>query len=215
MYQEGPVLDVWTRNLRAFDEDEILLLWRRGCRIYGRAQTRLAMTALNQVLRHAVELGHIDANPCDKLPRGWHVQHVMNKAQRIDDIRRWWREVDQLPIVTKTAHKLMLLSGMTCTEVRFLRRDQVVDGIAHCAGRDVPLSKWSQWQITRCNKAVKHRRYVIPAARGGAMSFLPNVASYQIRQARVEYLAVAKELATEDVHVIADEIMRRVQGAVT
>lgn len=49
------------------------------------------------------------------LPKGWQTLRAQNEVERISDLRAWWRQVDKMTVIPKSALKVALL------EVGFLR----------------------------------------------------------------------------------------------
>ena len=105
------------------------------------------------------------------LPKGWQTLKARNAVEHISDIRVCWHEVDKLPVITESALKVALLTGMRPTEVLAMKWSQVdFDagkvwfGLTKTTDyREVALSSWSVAQLKRLASMEGKGDYVFAA----------------------------------------------------
>lgn len=138
------------------------------------------------------------------LPKGWQTL-TAKEPERIDDLRAWWREVDKLDVVPKSALKLMLLTGLRPSEALSLTWDQVdlerrkiVFAMTKTMGaREVALSSWSVNQLKRLERFDGKRNFVFCGPTGGRLHEVPNITNkgrtWTPKQCRKEWRSSATE----------------------
>lgn len=234
------------------DEAEVLKMWRRvsrGSLPSAKALMRIASAVLHDAKRRKV----VDDVPTSILPRGWST--VTRRKTRIDDIRKWWVQVDKLTMYPKSALKMLLLTGLRPSEVLSLRWEHVdLDaGKVHILdpkrgpARDASIPAQTVQQLKRLERIKGSSFFVFPShGHKGHLLSLPAGAGHSVKwspyEARREWASVAAEIGIpnvqrgaqmghaagnmtdsyvvtpevrEAVQQVADEIMHRVQGAVT
>lgn len=253
----------WGRPIQSITPELCAQTWRNLCRTRGRRTAQMFFTSVKVLFNYATakEEVLVSEHPLiidmagngRGLPKGWQALRPTNSVERISDIRVWWREVDKLPVIPKTALKVMLLTGMRSSEALAMRWDQVdlevgkvwfgMTKTTDC--REIALSSWSIAQLKRLERMVGRHEYVLTGPTGGRWSQqLPTITRgddrWASKQCRKEWQTVATELRVPDrlvdlqvghsigdvksryivapdlrstVQQVADEIMRRVEGA--
>ena len=255
----------WERPIQSITPELCAQTWRNLCRTRGRRTAQMFFTSVKVLFNYATAKEEVlvtehpliidMAGNGRGLPKGWQALRPTNPVERISDIRVWWREVDKLPVIPKTALKVMLLTGMRPSEALAMRWDQVdLDvgkvwfGMTKTTDyREIALSSWSIAQLKRLERMVGRHEYVLTGPTGGRWSQqLPSITRgtdrWAPKQCRKEWQTVATELGVPDrlvdlqvghsigdvksryivtpdlrstVQQVADEIMRRVEGAAT
>ena len=254
----------WDRPILDITPEEVAKTWRLLTRTRGRRTAQMFFMAVQVLFNYAVAKKEVPvtshpividaAGDNIGLPKGWQTLKAQNAVERIDDIRVWWREVDQLTMIPKSALKVMLLTGMRPSEALAMRWDQVdLDagkvwfGLTKTTDyREVALSSWTVQQLRRLEKIAGRKEYVFTGPTGGRLQELPSIDLPRLgyhwtpKQCRKEWQTVATEIGVTDtqrraqvgkglggtdghyvvtpdlratVQAVADEIMRRVQGA--
>lgn len=176
----------WERPITSITPELCSKTWRNLSRTRGRLTAQLFFTAVKVLFNYAVakEEMPVTEHPLiidiagngRGLPKGWMSLRRTKPVERISDIRVWWRQVDKLPVIPKSALKIMLLTGMRPSEVLAMRWDQldleagkVWFGMTKTTGyREVALSSWSVAQIKRLEQMVGWNEYVITGPTGGS-----------------------------------------------
>lgn len=193
--------------------------WRNMTRTRGRRTAQMFFMAVKVLCSYAVAKDEVpmtaqpvvidEAGNGRGLPKGWQTLTPQNPGERIDDVRLWWREIDHLPIIPKSALKIMLLTGMRASEVLKMRWDQVdlaagkvwftmtkTTGYAEKA-----LSSWTVAQLERLARYEGKREFVFCGPTGGRLSELPTVKSgkhtWTPGQARKEWKSTATEIGVD------------------
>ncbi len=125
----------WERPIQSITPELCYQTWRNLSRTRGRRTAQLFFTSVKVLFNYAVakEEVQVSEHPLiidmagngRGLPKGWQALRPTNPVQRISDIRIWWREVDKLSVIPKSALKVMLLTGMRPSEALAMRWDQV------------------------------------------------------------------------------------------
>ena len=144
------------------------------------------------------------------LPKGWQSLRAQNAVERISDIRAWWRQVDKLTVIPKSALKVALLTGVRPSEVLAMRWDQVDlnagkvwFGMTKTTDyREVALSFWSVAQLKRLEPMTGRHEFVFTGPTGGRLTTLPTITGgadrWTPKQCRKEWQTVAVELGVSD-----------------
>lgn len=253
----------WDRPITSITPELCSKTWRSLTRTRGRRSAQMFFNAVQVLFNYAVAKQEVPvtshpmvidvAGDGIGLPEGWATLKALNAVERISDIRVWWRQVDKMTVIPKSALKVALLTGMRPTEVLAMRWDQVdLDAGKVWFGmtkttdyREVALSSWSVAQLKRLEAMTGRQEFVFTGPTGGRLLSLPNVTRGKDRwtpkQCRKEWQTVAVEIGINDtqrraqvgkglggtdghyvvspdlrssVQAVADEIMRRVEGAV-
>lgn len=182
----------WDRPIASITPEEVSKTWRTLQVQRGRRTAQQFMMAAKVLFQFAVASDavpikespiFVDAGANGRgLPVGWSIL-TPEDVKRIDDLRAWWREVDKLDVVPKSALKLMLLTGLRPSEVQSLTWDQVDlerrkvwYGISKTTDyREVALSSWSVNQLKRLERFDGKGNYVFRGPTGGRLSDLPTI----------------------------------------
>ncbi|MDF1716176.1 MAG: tyrosine-type recombinase/integrase [Antarcticimicrobium sp.] len=254
----------WNRPITSITPELCSQTWRNLSRTRGRRTAQLFFMAVKVLLNYAVAKEEVPvtshpmvidiAGDGRGLPKGWQSLRAQNAVERISDIRAWWRQVDKLTVIPKSALKVALLTGMRPSEVLTMRWENVdLDAGKVWFGmtkttdyREVALSSWSVAQLKRLQSMSGRHEYVFTGPTGGRLQSLPTIKRgadrWTPKQCRKEWQTVAVELGVSDtqrlsqvgkglggtdghyvvtpdlrstVQQVADEIMRRVEGAAT
>ena len=255
----------WERPITSITPELCSKTWRNLSRTRGRRTAQLFFTSVKVLFSYAAAKEEVPvtehplildiAGNGRGLPKGWMSLRPTKPVERISDIRVWWRQVDKLTMIPKSALKVMLLTGMRPSEALAMRWDQVDleagkvwFGMTKTTGyREIALSSWSVAQLKRLEQMVGRHEYVFTGPTGGKWSQdLPAITRgadrWTPKQCRKEWQTVATEIGVPDrlvdlqvghsigevksryivtpdlrstVQQVADEIMRRVEGAVT
>jgi len=204
----------WDRPITSITPEEVSKTWRTLQLQRGRRTAQQFMMAAKVLFQFAVAS---DAVPVTQspvfvdegsngrgLPKGWQTL-TAKEPERIDDLRAWWREVDKLDVVPKSALKLMLLTGLRPSEALSLTWDQVdlerrkiVFAMTKTTGaREVALSSWSVNQLKRLERFDGKRNFVFCGPTGGRLHELPNIKNkgrtWTPKQCRKEWRSSATE----------------------
>ncbi|MFV0444500.1 MAG: tyrosine-type recombinase/integrase [Planctomycetaceae bacterium] len=255
----------WERPITSITPELCAKTWRNLSRTRGRRTAQLFFTSVKVLFNYAVAKEEVPvtehpliidiAGNGRGLPKGWMSLRPTKPVERISDIRVWWRQVDKLTMIPKSALKIMLLTGMRPSEALAMRWDQVdleagkvwFKMTKTTGYREVALSSWSVAQLKRLEQMVGRHEYVITGPTGGKWTQqLPNIThgknKWQPKRCQKEWQTVATEIGVPDrlvdlqvghsigevksryivtpdlrstVQQVADELMRRVEGAVT
>lgn len=254
----------WNRPITSITPELCSQTWRLLSRTRGRRTAQMFFMAVQVLFNYAVAKKEVPvtshpmvidaAGDGIGLPKGWQSLRAQNAVERISDIRIWWRQVDKLTMIPKSALKVALLTGMRPSEVLAMKWENVdLDvgkvwfGMTKTTDyREVALSSWSVAQLKRLESMTGRHEYVFTGPTGGRLTTLPTITRgadrWTPKQCRKEWQTVAVELGVSDtqrlsqvgkglggtdghyivtpdlrstVQQVADEIMRRVEGAVT
>ncbi|MBP7242809.1 tyrosine-type recombinase/integrase [Amaricoccus sp.] len=253
----------WDRPITDITPELCATTWRNLNRTRGRRTAQMFFMAIQVLFNYAVAKKEVPvtshpmvidaAGDGIGLPKGWQTLRAQNEVERISDLRAWWRQVDKMTVIPKSALKVALLTGMRPTEVLAMKwgnvdldAGKVWFGMTKTTDyREVALSSWSVAQLRRLEAMTGRHEFVFTGPTGGRLLSLPNVTRgkdhWTPKQCRKEWQTVAVEIGIGDtqrraqvgkglggtdghyvvtpdlrsvVQQVADEIMRRVEGAV-
>jgi integrase len=125
----------WDRPITSITPELCSKTWRSLTRTRGRRSAQMFFNAVQVLFNYAVAKQEVPvtshpmvidvAGDGIGLPEGWATLKALNAVERISDIRVWWRQVDKMTVIPKSALKVALLTGMRPTEVLAMRWDQV------------------------------------------------------------------------------------------
>lgn len=193
--------------------------WRNISRTRGLRTAQMFFMAVKVLCSYAVAKDEVpmtshpvvidEAGNGRGLPKGWQTLRPVNPGKRIDDIRVWWREVDKLLIIPKSALKVALLTGMRPSEVLSMRwadvdlsAGKVTFGLTKTTDyREVALSSWTVAQLERLARYEGKREYVFCGPTGGRLRELPTVKcgkhTWTPSQTRKEWKSTATEIGVD------------------
>lgn len=210
----------WNRPITSITPELCSQTWRNLTRTRGRRTAQMFFMAVQVLFNYAVAKKEVPvtAHPMVidtagdgiGLPKGWQSLRAQNAVERISDIRAWWRQVDKLTVIPKSALKVALLTGMRPSEVLAMRWDQVdLDAGKVWFGmtkttdyREVALSSWSVAQLKRLESMTGRHEFVFTGPTGGRLTTLPTITRgadrWTPKQCRKEWQTVAVELGVSD-----------------
>jgi integrase len=206
----------WDRPITSITPELSSTTWRNLSRTRGRRSAQMFFNAVQVLFNYAVAKKEVPvtlhpmvidvAGDGIGLPEGWASLKAQNAVERISDIRAWWRQVDKMTVIPKSAMKVALLTGMRPTEVLAMRWDQVdLDAGKVWFGmtkttdyREIALSSWSVAQLRRLEAMTGRREYVFTGPTGGRLQTLPTVTRGADRWTPKQCQTVAVEIGIGD-----------------
>ncbi len=206
----------WNRPITTITPELCSRTWRSLTRTRGRRSAQMFFLSVHNLFTYAVAKKEvpIKASPLMidvagdgvGLPKGWQTLKAQNGVERIADLRAWWRKVDHLSLIPKSALKVALLTGMRPSEVLSMRWD-CVDleagkawfGLTKTTDyREVALSSWTVAQLTRLASIQGEKEWVFCGPTGGRLQSLPGLTCGKYRwtpkQPRKEWKTVSAEI---------------------
>lgn len=209
----------WPLEIQEITPELCAKTWRSISRTRGRRTAQMFFMAVKVLCSYAVAKDEVpmtahpvvidEAGNGRGLPKGWQTLRPLNPGERIDDVRLWWREIDHLMIIPKSALKVALLTGMRPSEVLSMKWANVDLGAGKVSFgltkttdyREVALSTWTVAQLERLARYEGKREYVFCGPTGGRLIDLPTVKSgkhtWTPSQTRKEWKSTATEIGVD------------------
>ena len=109
------------------------------------------LSAASALFSWAVREEIVAVNPCTRVER-----HATRSRERVlsdSELALYWRAFDSAGLVKSTALKIILLTGQRPGEVRFMRREHIVDGWWEMPGQPNKDLKWPGTKNGRNHRA--------------------------------------------------------------